>query len=130
MRISDFITGSEQSVRLVPGHRSPNSAAERWGRIHIWQLRELAKGKRSFWSVVLLVCIQREASLRMSKCRDEAGWVKVGQRLLAGIDRPSPKAKRAALANLEAAGIVEVRHRGHQAPEVRLLPQKPGEEAS
>jgi hypothetical protein len=118
----------EQLVHL--GRPRRKSSRERWGRLHFWQLRELAKGRRSFWAVVLLACIQGEAALRRSMCRDADGWMKVSTRLLAGIARPSSKAKRAALAELAAAGIVEVRRCGHQAPKVRLLPQQHEEETS
>jgi hypothetical protein len=115
---SNSIIRDEQVVYLVKRRKR---APERWGRVHLWQLRDLAKGRRSFWAVALLACVQSAAGLRKSKSRDAAGWVKVSKRLLAGIDPPSAKAKRAALEELEEAGIVEVRRRGHHAPEVRLL---------
>ena len=118
MGTSNTIIRDEQVVYLV-GRRKKRP--ERWGRVHFWQLHELTKGRRSFWAVALLACVQSAALLNKSKCRDKAGWVKVSRRLLAGVDPPSAKAKRAALAELEEAGIVEVRRRGHHAPEVRLL---------
>jgi hypothetical protein len=122
----DFIIRDE---KLVHGRGKQKQLHETWGRVHLWQLRKLAKGRRSFWAVALLACIQLAADLQRSKCRDSAGWVKVSARLLAGVDPPSAKAKRAALNELEKAGIVEVRRRGHQAPEVRLLPPESREEA-
>jgi hypothetical protein len=125
--VTTFILPDEQLVHL--GAMRKSFVQDKWGRIHFWQLQELARGRRSFWAVALLVGIQYAAALRRSRYRDSAGWVSVTAGVLPGIARPSPKAKRAALAELERAGIVEVRRRGHHAPEVRLLPQKPEEEA-
>jgi hypothetical protein len=122
----DFIR-DEQVVHL--GGCGPLTRQERWGRVPFWQLHALARGRRSFWALALLVGIQSASRLRRSAVRDGDGWVKVTGRLLPGVDRPSPKAKRTALAELAATGIVEVRRRGHQAPEVRLLPPKPGGES-
>lgn len=115
---SDFILGNEQMVHLVGRRRK---RPERWGRVHLWQLAELAKGRRSFWAVAILACVQSAVGLRRSECRDSDGWVRVTRRLLTYVDPPSPKAKRAALAELREAGILEVRRRGNHAPEVRLL---------
>jgi hypothetical protein len=120
----DFIR-DEHVVHL--GGPQPRSRQERWGRVPFWQLALLSKGRRSFWALALLVGIQNASRLHHSRNRDGEGWVKVTGRLLPGLELPSPKAKRAALAELERAGIVEVRRRGHQAPEVRLLPPKPEE---
>jgi len=124
---ADFIIRDEQLVHLVERRGRPS---EKWGRVHLWQLRALAKGRRSFWAVALLACIQREALVAKSKCRDNTGWVKVSRRLLSGIDPPSGKAKRAALDEMEAAGILEVRRRGHHAPVVRLLREARAGEAA
>ena len=55
-------------------------------------------------------------------------WVRVRTHLLEGIDLGSTWARSRAYAELERAGLIEVRRRKGYAPLVRLVPQRAGEE--